>query len=201
MQCDAGEKKGTPSGAEGGFVVRLSGCADVTALAKRLTAAHAAADAASPDATGANAIIAFPAYTERPYEQRGWTTFESAVSAEALCRVAYVPSLNLVMSELPPKMFEIDGDDADPHRPAQDNYVGGGDAKARIAGVEASIGRSFFTGKGDREKVCARRRGGGLYTTLSRSLTTPSPLTPRPLTRDRGCSRPGSRWSTCSTGT
>ncbi|EOD40533.1 hypothetical protein EMIHUDRAFT_360958, partial [Emiliania huxleyi CCMP1516] len=76
---------------------------------------HAAAEEAVKAAAAAGAlpgaIAVFLFYNGRPYLARGWTTFESAVSTEALARLAYFPGLGKLLEErLPPKVMEIDGE-------------------------------------------------------------------------------------------
>ena len=124
------------------FEVSLAGHDDPTSVALQL----------EKQADGR--VAAFPAYTERAYEARGWPTFESAVSAEAMARVAYVDSLNKLLQppKMPPKIMEIDFDDDEAH-PAQEIQRGGVDAKARLEKVEAAIQRAFFTARGDRDRV------------------------------------------------
>ena len=50
----------------------------------------------------------FAAWNSWPYEERGWTTFESAVTTEVVARAAYFPRQHEALSRLPPKLIEID---------------------------------------------------------------------------------------------
>ena len=116
---------------------------------------HAAAEEAVEAASAADAlpgaIAVFLFYNGRPYLDRGWTTFESAVSTEALARLAYFPGLGeLVEERLPPKVVEIDG--AGPRVAEMEDRADEG-MGPRNERVIAAIEAASFTGKGDKPVV------------------------------------------------
>ena len=88
----------------------------------------------------------------RPYEERGWTTFESAVSTEALARVVFFNELQADLPLLPPKLVEIDEEE-----PREAKEAAGGPTDEgmgpRIEHVRASIREATFTIKGDKDIV------------------------------------------------
>mmetsp|Transcript_12225 Transcript_12225/g.36116 ORF Transcript_12225/g.36116 Transcript_12225/m.36116 type:complete len:394 (-) Transcript_12225:262-1443(-) len=97
----------------------------------------------------------FAAWNSRPYEERGWTTFESAVTTEVVARAAYFPRQHEALSRLPPKLIEID--EAPPrilHNLSEEGGVGEEQgAGPRIERIRARINAARFTGRGDREVV------------------------------------------------
>ena len=101
---------------------------------------------AAPDGVAA----LFCAHTDRSYAERGWTTFESALSVEAISRLEYYPQLAAALSTLPPKLVEIDGE-----QPVAVEVMGSGDEGAgpHIRAVRAAIRGAKFTGPEDREVV------------------------------------------------
>lgn len=112
-------------------------------------ASHEAAEAAqSATLEGADAV--FCAYNGRPHGERGWTSFESGVATEALSRAAFFPRLHAALKPLPPKLYEIDGDEPEP---LIEMVVGDEGAGPRIERVRASIKAAFFTGKADKPMV------------------------------------------------
>ena len=105
-------------------------------------------------------------YNERPYKERGWCVFESAIATEAIARVKCYPTLMpfVVLSATKmEKVIEIDGggdDDAAPaeSRPGATTGAGVHDSSISYAGdrverVRTAIKDAAFTGKGDREVV------------------------------------------------
>ena len=119
--------------------------------------AAVAALAAQLDAEGG---ALFTLWNPRPYEGRGWTTFESAVTTEVVARASYFEKQRAALSQLPPKLIEIDGDNGPvvAEEGVQAAAHGGGDgaaggAKARIDGIRDAIRAATFTGKGDKEMV------------------------------------------------
>jgi hypothetical protein len=82
--------------------------------------------------------------------ERGWTSFESGVATEALARAYFFRGLHAALKPLPPKLYEIDGDEPEPL-----TKVGGGGEGAgpRIERVRASINAAFFTGRADKPMV------------------------------------------------
>jgi len=112
---------------------------------------HAAAAEAVEAATAAGAIAVFLFYNGRPYLARGWTTFESAVSTEALVRLAYFPGLGKLLEErLPPKVIEIDGEGPRVAEAEDRADEGMGPRNKRVI---AAIKEATFTGKGDKPVV------------------------------------------------
>ena len=110
-------------------------------------ASHAAAERAA--AAGiAGAAAAFTSYNSRSYEERGWTTFESAVSTYAVVRASYYPRLQSSLSPLPPKLIDIGGSSMS--IVAQHSDV---DLPTQIDHQRARIQAATFTGKGDKEVV------------------------------------------------
>lgn len=134
---------------------------------------HAAAEEAVEAATAAGAlpgaIAVFLFYNGRPYPARGcavvgrrhrcavatdtplsagrWTTFESAVSTEAIARLAYFPGLGKLLEErLPPKVIEIDGEGPRVAEMEDRADEGMGPRNERVI---AAIEEASFTGKGD----------------------------------------------------
>ena len=118
--------------------------------------AAVAALAAQLDAEGG---ALFTLWNPRPYEGRGWTTFESAVTTEVVARASYFEKQRAALSQLPPKLIEIDGDNGPvvAEEGVQAAAHGGdgaaGGAKARIDGIRDAIRAATFTGKGDKEMV------------------------------------------------
>ena len=120
-------------------------------------ASHAQAEAAlvglcSTVEEGGGAL--WLAFNGRPYEWRGWPTFESAVSTEVLARAAYYPKLRAALDRLPPKMLEIDEvDGSGEPTPAPVVDDGGEGAGPRLTRVREAIRGAHFTGKGDKSTV------------------------------------------------
>uniref|UniRef100_A0A7S2NMY5 Uncharacterized protein n=1 Tax=Haptolina brevifila TaxID=156173 RepID=A0A7S2NMY5_9EUKA len=115
--------------------------------------AEAAAEAASSEGgLPSGAMAVFTLYTARPYTARGWTTFESGVSSEALDHVRYFESLHALLTCLPAKLVEIDTDVPSPVLTVKADE---GDAGVgpRIESVNAMLRGAFFTGKGDKAVV------------------------------------------------
>ncbi|EOD15166.1 hypothetical protein EMIHUDRAFT_119448 [Emiliania huxleyi CCMP1516] len=115
---------------------------------------HAAAEEAVAAAAAAGAlpgaIAVFLFYNGRPYHARGWTTFESAVSTEALAQLAYYPGLGKLLEELPPKVIEIDGEGPRVAEMEDRADEGMGPRNERVI---AAIEAASFTGKGDKPVV------------------------------------------------
>ena len=132
-------------------------------------ASHARAEAAvlagAGEAAGAAAIFTF--HNGRTYDERGWTTFESAVSTEALANVVYYKGLQAVLAKLPPKLVEIDGEEP---REAEEAAGGPTDEGTgpRIERVRASIRAAAFTGKGDKDMVL--RLYGAYITSIGNAM-------------------------------
>ena len=99
---------------------------------------------------GAAAIFTF--YNSRSYDERGWTTFESAVSTEVLARAAYYKGLRACLAQLPPKLVEIDGEEPREAEEAAggptDKGMGPSNERARARILAAS-----FTSNGDKGVV------------------------------------------------
>ena len=99
----------------------------------------------------------FTLWNNRPYSERGWTTFESAVSTEVVARAYYYPKTRRVLERLPPKLIDIDHDvQVEPVAVPEAEIMAGGEkggAKARIDRVREALCTAVFTGKGDRDKV------------------------------------------------
>ena len=76
------------------------------------------------------------------------------MSTEALTRAQFFPQLKGALSQLPPKLIEID---ADMPCVADETEAGGGESREgagpRIERVRASILKAHFTGRGDKSKV------------------------------------------------
>ena len=102
-----------------------------------------------PLGTGA---ACFPVFNERKYDDRGWCTFESAVTTEVLARVAFYPEAKLALDDLPPKLFEIDND-TPIARPEVDAGLLHQGTASRVEQVRSDIQASAFTGKGDKPMV------------------------------------------------
>ena len=116
-------------------------------------ASHERAKAAVVGAEGtAGAAAVFTFHNEQPYDERGWTTFESAVSTEALAHIAYYEGLQAVLTRLPPKLIEIDGEG-----PREADEAAGGPIDEgmgpRVERVRSSIRVATFTSKGDKDIV------------------------------------------------
>lgn len=114
-------------------------------------ASHAEAEVAVAldlSAAGLANAACFPTFNARPYAQRGWTNFESGVSAELLCRLSAYPQLRGLLEHLPPKLVEIDG----PSPVAAELNTSGGVA-THSASVRAALAGATFTGKGDQQRV------------------------------------------------
>ncbi len=96
-------------------------------------------------------------YNDRPYDERGWCIFESAVSDEALARVAYFPKLKARLeASLPPKLIEIgEGPSGVDYSVVPPLAAAPEGARPRIQKNQRSILGAKFTGKGD-QKVVAR---------------------------------------------
>ena len=97
----------------------------------------------------------FLEWNARAYADRGWTTFETAVSTEAMARVAFYPNQKAVLDGLPPKLIEIDGeiDGAEAVVALAADYAPDADATRRVARMRASINEATFTGSGDKQVV------------------------------------------------
>ena len=111
-------------------------------------AAHEDAEKAAEAKAVPGAEAIFCRFNERPYEDRGWTNFESGVSMEAVSRAKHFDRLQEEMKDLPSKVVEIDSSDADDMKlrwPEKD--------EERINLVREKIRSAFFTGKGDKDKV------------------------------------------------
>ena len=114
-------------------------------------ASHARAEAAVAEAGSPSTF--FTLHNGQPYDQRGWTTFESAVSTEALARVAHFKGLKAVLAKMPPKLVDIDGNEP---REAKEAAVSGPTDEGvgrRIERVRGSIRAATFTVKGDANVV------------------------------------------------
>ena len=107
-------------------------------------------------------------YNDRPYENRGWTCFESGVSGEAIAQAQHFKGLDAVLKRLPPKVIEIDGDGP---RVADADEAGSSDEGTgpRIERVRASLKAATFTGKGDEEVVM--RLYNDYFAKISRAVT------------------------------
>ena len=70
-----------------------------------------AAVAALAEGLEAQGGAMFAQWNARPYVERGWTTFESAVTTEVVARAAFFKKQRAALGRLPPKLIEIDGDD------------------------------------------------------------------------------------------
>jgi hypothetical protein len=119
-------------------------------------ATHAAAETASARmatdeamrAAGLPNAYCFVYFNARAYVERGWTSFESGVSTEALSRLSGYPRLKSLLSGLPPKLIEIDGAAPVPAEPSVSDGV-----LAHSASVRAQLRETTFTGKGDKQRV------------------------------------------------
>ena len=89
-----------------------------------------------------------PYFTEGVTNGRGWTTFESGVGGEAVCRLESWPLLKGVLDSLPPKLIEIDGP-----APLVAHLDASQGALERSAAIRADIAAANFTGSGDKPKV------------------------------------------------
>ena len=123
-----------------------------------------AAVAALAEGLEAQGGAMFAQWNSRPYAERGWTTFESAVTTEVVARAAFFKKQRAALGRLPPKLIEIDDDDgpavaeeADVERMAAATAAGVGGASVgagpRIERVRAAIRDAAFTGKGDKDVV------------------------------------------------
>jgi hypothetical protein len=113
-------------------------------------ATHEQALAARAAAAPVGAAAIDTEYNARPYDERGWTTFESAVATEGLARASFMPKVHTELARLPPKLVDIGGGGA-PQAVAIEAAAGG--AGPRIEGVIAALGAATFTGKGDHAVV------------------------------------------------
>ena len=90
-------------------------------------------------------------YNERPYDARGWCTFESAVSSELLVRLRANPRTVDILHELdalPPKLLQLRS--GEPSRAVDlDEEVLNGRATRIVAKIQGAT----FTGKGDKVTV------------------------------------------------
>lgn len=111
---------------------------------------HAEAEAAVALGLGERGTI-FCYYTSRPYDERGWPNFESAVSTEMSTRAQYYPKLKAALAALPPKLVEIDCEDGP--LPLSEYGDGDTDMNGRVERIRTAIANAFFTGKGDKETV------------------------------------------------
>jgi len=99
-----------------------------------------------------------------PLSTGRWTTFESAVSTEALARLAYYEGLGKLLEErLPPKVIEIDGEGPRVTEAEDRADEGMGPRNKRVI---AAIEEAAFTGKGDqgeqRDDCLGRGAEGGV---------------------------------------
>ena len=97
---------------------------------------------------GLSNAACFPLFNARPYAQRGWTNFESGVSAEVICRVSAYPQLRGLLENLPPKLVEIDGPS-----PIIAELDTSGGVGTHSASVRTALATATFTGKGDKQNV------------------------------------------------
>ena len=112
-------------------------------------ATHAAALRAKEDAELASICEGVDMrYNQRPYDGRGWCTFEGEVSCELEARLSVNPRMRDALACLPPKMLALHSN-ADP-TPIE---VDAGALKGRVERVVAAIESATFTGKGDKPMV------------------------------------------------
>ena len=86
------------------------------------------------------ALAADVFYDERPYEGRGWCSFESAVSGELVVRLQLIPSLRDALHALPPKMLSLSSE-----RPPQEVDIRDTQLASRVTSVVNGIQKATFT--------------------------------------------------------
>lgn len=119
---------------------------------------HAEAEAAAatgvlrelPSHSGGGAPL-FVKYNARPYFERGWPRFETAVSEEGLARAKFQSKLSIALDSLPPKMLDIGGTHGVPRLVRIKKAEEG--TGPRIEAVIKGIQEAKFTGKGDEANV------------------------------------------------
>ena len=87
-------------------------------------------------------------YNERAYSDRGWCTFEDAVSKELVMRLQEFPRMKSALEVLPPKVFALSS--ATPPRPLS---IDDAEARGHVQRVVQRIEAATFTGKGDQPRV------------------------------------------------
>ena len=96
-------------------------------------------------------------FNSRPYDGRGWPRFESGVATEGMVRASFFPRLGALLSHLPPKLFDIDGEDIKETTTAglqatfADSTGRSMGAGPRIRHVRRLLKEASFTGAGDHE--------------------------------------------------
>ena len=71
--------------------------------------AAVAAEAAGPSALSPDGWLALE-YNERPYNDRGWCSFEGSVSVELIARLSKYPKMEALLNSLPPKLLSLSAD-------------------------------------------------------------------------------------------
>ena len=88
-------------------------------------------------------------YNERPYNDRGWCSFEGSVSIELIARLSKYPKMQALLNSLPPKLLSLSAErSAEPV--AWDAHADGG---RHVEHAVRCIEDATFTGKGDKPMV------------------------------------------------
>ena len=104
--------------------------------------------AAGPGALATDGWLALE-YNERPYNDRGWCSFEGSVSVELIARLSKYPKMEALLNSLPPKLLSLSAErSAEPV--AWDAHA---DSGRHVEHAVRCIEDATFTGKGDKPKV------------------------------------------------